>query len=60
MIMNLALKKEANPDNELFISKHRVNSVELCNYKEKHISSWDYSSFTKYVEKELEYIESNY
>lgn len=53
-------EKEANPDNELFISKHRVNSVELCNYKEKHISSWDYSSFTKYVEKELEYIESNY
>lgn len=53
-------EKEANPNNELFIEKHRVNPVELYNYKRKHVSTWNYNSFEKYVGQELELIERNY
>lgn len=53
-------EKEANPENEKFIENHRVNSVEYINYKRKHISSWNYYSFQKYVDSELQYIESKY
>ena len=54
------VEKQTNPDNELFIEKHRVNPVELYNYKRKHISSWNYNSFQKYVDQELEFIDRNY
>ena len=53
-------EKQANPDNELFIERHRVNPVELYNYKRKHISTWNYSSFEKYVKQELDFIESHH
>ena len=53
-------EKQANPDNELFIEKHRVNPVELYNYRRKHISSWNYNSFQKYVNQELELIDRKY
>lgn len=53
-------EKAENPENELFISKHRVSSTDFAKYKEKHISSWNYYSFEKYVNAELEYIERNY
>lgn len=53
-------EKEANPDNELFIEKHRVNPVELYNYRRKYISTWNYNSFEKYVTQELELINSKY
>lgn len=53
-------EKAENPESELFISKHRVSSTEFLKYKEKHISSWNYYSFEKYVNVELEYIERKY
>lgn len=53
-------EKQTNPDNELFIESHRVNPVELYNYKRKHVSNWNYNSFEKYVCQELEFINRNY
>ena len=53
-------EKEENPDNELFIEKHRVNSMELVNYRRKHVSPWNYNAFQKYVEREIDFIERNY
>ena len=56
----ISAEKEENPDNELFIEKHRVNSMELVNYRRKHVSRWNYNAFQKYVEREIDFIERNY
>ena len=53
-------EKEANPDNELFIANHRVSPSELGRYRDEHITRWNYNSFSKYVDKELEFIDSKY
>ncbi len=53
-------EKAENPESQLFISKHHVNPTEFAKYKEKHVSSWNYYSFEKYVNTELEYIERKY
>ena len=53
-------EKEANPENEIFIERHRVNPIEYLNYKRKHISSWNYNSFEKYVDSELKFMGSKY
>jgi len=54
------IEKQCNPEGNEFISTHRVNSVELINYKRKHISNWNYDSFQRYVDRELNYINNNY
>lgn len=55
-----SIEKQSNPDNELFIEKHRVNPVELLNYRNKYVSNWNYNSFQKYVDEEMRLIDRNY
>ncbi len=51
-------EKQANPESETFIQQHRVEPAELCNYRLRNASTWNYESFCRYVEGELERIES--
>lgn len=53
-------EKQCNPEGREFLYSHRVNPVELINYKRKHISNWNYDSFQKYVERELDYINNSH
>lgn len=53
-------EKQSNPEGKEFLYSHRVNSIELINYKRKHISNWNYESFQKYVNRELDYINNCY
>lgn len=50
-------EKQCNPEGREFLASHRVNSAELVNYRRKHVSSWNYESFQRYVERELWYID---
>lgn len=54
------VEKQCNPEGNEFIASHRVNSVELINYRRKHISNWNYNSFQRYVDRELDCINGKY
>ena len=53
-------EKQSNPEGREFLISHRVNPTELYNYKRKHISTWNYESFQRYVDRELDYINNKY
>lgn len=53
-------KKQENPEAFSFISEHKVNHLELINYRKKHISKWNYNAYNKFVENELSYLENKF
>ena len=52
-------EKQCNPEGNEFIASHRVDPAELINYRREHISAWNYNSFQRYVDRELDCINGN-